>query len=151
MSTFMFGGSGLQLDIGAKNATGATVNAGDILAIDASLVGADGGFDAIIPLHTTSAHLVNIHGVVIGSSTKSSFTNGEEILLRVVGLIDAKVVNGIGVGDALAIADGSDALAAAAAFATPPAVTDIILGVAHAANASGGDLVVACFINGMTR
>jgi hypothetical protein len=84
MSDFMFGGSALTLDIGARNATGAAVSKGDLLQLDLTAATED-GYDAVV-CQSGDADVGNYSftGAVIAPEGLS-IADGDSVILRVVG------------------------------------------------------------------
>ena len=88
MSDFMFGGSALTLDISAENASGGTVQKGDILQI--SLLNSDGpdGRKAVKPvLSNGGVSQLAPMGVVIAPEGLEIGT-GDSVILRMLGRCD---------------------------------------------------------------
>ena len=105
MSTFTFGGSALALDIGAR--AHAALERGDVVQIN-PLVGStdDGLTTQALVVGTGPAQLAPV-GVVLGSSGKSTFATGEDVLIRVLGVADAKFVGAVNAGDVADMTNGA--------------------------------------------
>ena len=130
MSGFMFGGSALTLDIGVKNATGAAVTEGMILAIeldDAVTAANNDGLRAQLPVvaGANPEMLVTVHGAAL-VPTGGSIADGDNLIVRVVGPCKVRVdgnTQNIAIGDMLYTANGSADLITGAAqpdFVTAP-------------------------------
>mgnify|MGYP003680844680 CR=1 FL=1 len=90
MSTFIHGGSGLELDVGAR--AHAALSRGDVVGIDTlNTATNDGQSTCAIGNLNTRAQQAMVYGVVLGSNGKSTFAVGEDVLLRVIGVCDAAV------------------------------------------------------------
>ena len=96
MSTFMFGGSALKLDIAAR--AHATLNKGDVVQINPLVGATDDGLTTRVPATGTGPAQVAPMGVVLGSSGKSRFTTGEDVLIRVLGVVDAAFAGAVVAG-----------------------------------------------------
>lgn len=152
MSTFIHGGSGIQLDVGAK--AHAALRRGDVVAINPVITtaGNEGYVTMAVGDLNTAIQQVTMHGVVLGSNGKDSFAIDEDILVRICGIVEAKCINGTGVGDVLRLTASDDALtdaAAATGIAAQYAVGTRWVGVAHTANATGGDALCRVWFNGL--
>jgi hypothetical protein len=114
MSGFMFGGSALTLDIGVKNATGAAVTEGMILAIeldDTVTAANNDGLRAQIPvlLAANPEMIVTAHGAAL-VPTGGSIADGDNLIVRVVGPCRVRVdgnSQNIAIGDCLMTVNAS--------------------------------------------
>ena len=152
MSTFIHGGSPLTLDVGAK--AHAALSRGDIVAINPvdTDVDDEGYITMAVGDLNTAIQQVTMHGVVLGSNAKDTFVTGEDILVRIVGTCPARVINGTAAGEVLRLTVNNPNLtnaAAGTAAAAGYAAATRWIGVAHAGNASGGDALARCYINGL--
>ena len=108
MSNFMFGGSALGLDIGAR--AHAALERGDVVQINPLVGSTDDGLttqDCVVG--TGPAQLAPI-GVVLGSSGKSTFALGEDVLIRILGVVDAKFVGAVTAGHVAIMTGGARTL-----------------------------------------
>ena len=96
MSTFIHGGSALALDIGAR--AHAALVAGDVVQINPLVGSAEDG----MPTRAC--------GVVLGAAGKSSFATGEDILIRVLGVVDAKFAAAVSAGHVAKMTGGATTL-----------------------------------------
>lgn len=92
MSTFIHGGSALQLDIAGR--AHATLNRGDVVQIDPVVGSTENGLTTrAVGALNTCLDQVAPFGVVLGSNGKSSFAVGEDILIRILGVCEVNVQN----------------------------------------------------------
>ena len=100
----------------------------------------------------TAIQQVTVHGVVLGSNGKDRFVTNEDILVRIVGMVDAKCVTGTAAGEVMRLTVSDDVLTDAVAGTTATtayAAATRWIGVAHEANATGADAVIRVWFNGM--
>ncbi|MAH51315.1 hypothetical protein CMI37_36195 [Candidatus Pacearchaeota archaeon] len=96
MSNFMFGGSALALDIGAR--AHQALSAGDVVQINPLVGSTDDGMTTQDCIVGTGPVQIAPVGVVLGSSGKSSFVTGEDVLIRVLGIVDAAFAGAVTAG-----------------------------------------------------
>ena len=126
MSGTMFGGSAFALDIGVRNDTGGAVTAGDILMVDAR-TSADDGFLAVKPeTGGTEIGPFTMQGVVLAPDGLS-IGNGDDCIIRVLGVTRAKVKTGATVtaGQLGRAEDGTGLLLASTAVANVGSYAEI--------------------------
>jgi hypothetical protein len=146
MSTFMFGGSALALDIGAR--AHAALERGDVVQIN-PLVGStdDGLTTQALVVGTGPAQLAPV-GVVLGSSGKSTFATGEDVLIRVLGIADAKFVGAVTAGHVAIMTNGALTLTTAGNSTWAANSNSVhIVAVAHETLAGAGTAQV--YFNGL--
>lgn len=108
MSTFIHGGSALALDIGAR--AHAALVAGDVVQINPLVGSAEDGMTTQACVVGTGPAQVAPVGVVLGSAGKSSFASGEDILIRVLGVVDAKFAGAVSAGHVAKMTNGATTL-----------------------------------------
>ena len=108
MSTFIHGGSALALDIGAR--AHAALVAGDVVQINPLVGSAEDGMTTRACVIGTGPAQVAPVGVVLGSAGKSSFATGEDILIRVLGVVDAKFAAAVSAGHVAKMTGGATTL-----------------------------------------
>jgi len=134
MSTFMFGGSGLTLDIGARVGE-ASHSRGDVVQINPLVGSEDAGFSTqnVDDLDSGPSQTA-LYGVVLGTDARDSFTRGEDILVRIVGMVQANVGNTAVAGQTLVLTAGANNLTDAGGTAFSASVSgNRPVGVAHEA------------------
>ncbi len=152
MSTFMFGGSALALDIAGR--AHAALEAGDVVMLDPEASSAADGLTTRTPVVNAGVGQIAPYGVVLGSSGKSSFAVGEDILIRIIGVVNVKMnpASPSVVGELVQIAGGQTYLnpagGAGAFVATSATVRPC--GMAHTVSAAGTDNKADVYFNGLT-
>jgi hypothetical protein len=91
MSGFMFGGSALALDVGAKNKTGISLERGDIVQIALLNADAADGFNAVIPsIANTTVGQLAPYGVV-QAPPGAEISDGDDMIIRILGVTDVSL------------------------------------------------------------
>lgn len=146
MSTFTFGGSGLQLDIAGT--AHQALSRGDVVGINPLVAGAGVTTISVGDLDDR-VQQATIYGVVLGSNGKSAFDTGEDVLLRIIGVCDAAFSAATTAGHAAQInpsANNLDDVAVGSFTANAAGVRTV--GVVHETLAAAG--VGSCWFNGLT-
>ena len=146
MSNFMFGGSALALDIAGR--AHAALEAGDVVQINPLVGSTDDGLttqDCVVG--TGPAQIAPI-GVVLGSSGKSTFATGEDVLIRILGVVDAKFAGAVTAGHVAIMTDGARTLTSQT-NATWAANSDSVHIVACAHETLGGAGTAQVYFNGL--
>ena len=146
MSTFIHGGSGLELDIGGK--AHAALSLGDVVQINPYLAAADDGYSTqAVGALNTSASQAALFGVVLGSNGKSTFALGEDILIRMVGVCQVNVQNTASVlNQGIKLRASNNDVESAGAGFSGDASANRVCGVAHTA----GTGLQTVFFNGLS-
>ena len=108
MSTFIHGGSALALDIGAR--AHAALVAGDVVQINPLVGSTDDGMSTQACIVGTGPVQIAPVGVVLGSAGKSTFALGEDVLIRVLGIVDAKFAGAVTAGHVAIMTNGATTL-----------------------------------------
>jgi len=152
MSTFIHGGSGLTLDVGAK--AHAAVSRGDCLEINPLVASGDEAYETrSLTSANTRAKQVSIVGIVLGSNGKSTFATGEDILLRVVGICDAALSGTATISPTQVLianyaGPANNLIPTAEGGYATGAANSRVMGVVHEARTGAG--LAKVFINGLS-
>jgi len=147
MSTFIHGGSALQLDIAGR--AHAALSRGDVVQIDPAVGATDDGLTTrAVGALNTCLDQVAPFGVVLGSNGKSTFAIGEDVLIRIMGVCQVNVQNtASGVGEGIQLrASNNDVEGTGGTTWEADASGVRICGVAHTA----GTGLQTVFFNGLT-
>ncbi len=151
MSTFIHGGSALVLDVAAK--AHAALSRGDVVMIDPRDTADDGYTTMAVDALDKVWHQVAIPGVVLGSAGKSTFATGEDVLIRICGVVDAKLNTGATKNDAVKLTANNDYLShvAAATGFTANASATFVIGTCLENGPGAGQALKKCFINAFNQ
>ena len=147
MSTFMFCGSGLELDI-AGRAHG-PLSRGDVVQINPLVTAtADGYTTQNVDALNSGLSQVSLYGVVLGSNAKNTFAVGEDILIRIVGIVDVAMSGATTIGNTVGLTPGANNLTdtGGTAFQADAAASRVV-GAAHTATVGAG--IATCWFNGL--
>jgi len=144
MSTFIHGGSALQLDVAAR--AHAALSRGDIVQIDPAVGATDDGLSTRVPVISDALGQVAPYGVVLGSNGKSTFALGEDVLIRIMGVCQANMNTASVVGDGVILRAATSLAPQGASTFTADASGNKLCGIAHTA----GTGLQTVFFNGLT-
>ena len=148
MSTFIHGGSGLVLDIGGR--AHAALNMGDVVQINPLVSAAEDGYTTQdVDALNTGLSQVSLYGVVLGSAGKSTFAVGEDVLIRIVGVVRVAMAGAATAGNTVLLNPSNNNCvdSGGTAFAAD-ASTVRIVGAAHETIAGAG--LATCWFNGLS-
>ncbi len=151
MSTFIHGGSALTLDIAGK--AHAALYRGDVVMINPAVGSAEDGYTTMDPITGTALAQVAPFGVVLGSAGKSSFAIGEDILIRILGIVDVAMDPAAPsvIGHGVKLKNAATHLSPLGnATWTADAINVRVCGVAHTVSAAGNDHMATVFFNGLS-
>tara|TARA_R100000655_G_scaffold81316_5_gene120820 strand:+ start:300 stop:779 length:480 start_codon:yes stop_codon:yes gene_type:complete len=158
MSDFMFGGSALTLDISAVNATGGSVQRGDILQISLLNADAPDTHKAVVPvLSNTGVSQLAPMGVVVAPEGLE-IADGDGIILRMLGRCDVlgKVSTTYSADDVVQPENGKTALNGTKLTLGTNAYQQELAGgrlrgvvLKTKATAASGRTLVDCFVSGL--
>jgi hypothetical protein len=147
MSTFIHGGSALQLDIAGR--AHAALTRGDVVQIDPAVGATDDGLSTRdVGNLNNCLDQVAPYGVVLGSNGKSTFAIGEDVLIRIMGVCQVNVqstASGIGEGIQLRVSNNSVEGTGGTTY-EGDAATVRVCGIAHTA----GTGLQTVFFNGLS-
>ena len=147
MSTFIHGGSALVLDIAGK--AHAALNMGDVVQIDPFVTSLEDGYTTRVPdISNADGQLAPI-GVVLGSQGKKSFALGEDVLIRILGVVDVNFSNTNVAGRSCQLQDGAMTVLDTGGVAFLADATNVrVCGISHTAGTGAHQSKV--FFNGLT-
>ena len=144
MSTFIHGGSALQLDVAAR--AHAALSRGDIVQIDPAVSATDDGLTTRVPVINDALGQVAPYGVVLGSNGKSTFAIGEDVLIRIMGVCEANMNTASVVGEKVVLRAATSLQAGGDSAFTADASGTRLCGIAHTA----GTGLQTVFFNGLS-
>ena len=147
MSTFIHGGSALVLDIAGK--AHAALRAGDVVQIDPMVASLEDGYTTRVPDFSNADGQLAPYGVVLGSPRKDRFALGEDILIRILGVVDVNFSNTNVAGRSCQVQDGVMTVADTGGVAFLADATNTrVCGISHTAGSGAHQSTV--FFNGLT-
>lgn len=167
MSGFMFGGSALTLDIGVQNATGLSLEHGDVVQVALLNADAADGFRAVIP-DVANATIGQYAPVgVVQAPEGHTIPNTEDMIIRILGVTDVSLqvnagtlytrdevsnvnnAGGAGVRCTIAASAAVSSTAAAAGLQQMSRAHAVILGPTVTTAGTGARERVRCWFNGL--